>query len=49
MPPHIAVRDLEMVYGDRVIQRHLNFTVERGDIFVIMGRVGRARARCSDT
>jgi phospholipid/cholesterol/gamma-HCH transport system ATP-binding protein len=36
----IEVRDLDMVYGTRVIQRNLNFTVQRGDIFVIMGGSG---------
>src|SRR2546428_13355008 len=35
--PRIEVRDLDMTYGDRVIQRDLNFVVEPGDIFVIMG------------
>src|SRR2546422_7191891 len=35
--PRIEVRDLDMMYGDRVIQRDLNFAVEPGDIFVIMG------------
>ncbi len=29
-----------MAYGDYVIQRDLNFTVNRGDIFVIMGSSG---------
>ena len=29
-----------MMYGDRVIQRGLDFTVERGDIFAIMGGSG---------
>lgn len=38
--PHIEVRDLTMAYGDYVIQRDLNFTVNRGDIFVIMGGSG---------
>ena len=37
---HIEVRDLTMAYGDYVIQRDLNFTVGRGDIFVIMGGSG---------
>ncbi|HMM75960.1 MAG TPA: ATP-binding cassette domain-containing protein [Gammaproteobacteria bacterium] len=37
---HIEVRDLTMAYGDYVIQRDLNFTVNRGDIFVIMGGSG---------
>ena len=36
----IVVRDLDMRYGDRVIQRDLTFTVGAGDIFVIMGGSG---------
>ena len=41
-PPdaHITVRNLDMAYGDFVIQRNLNFTVRRGDIFIVMGRGG---------
>jgi len=38
--PHIEVRGLTMSYGSRVIQRDLDFTVNRGDIFVIMGGSG---------
>jgi phospholipid/cholesterol/gamma-HCH transport system ATP-binding protein len=38
--PHIDVRDLDMAYGDFVIQRDLTFTVGRGEIFVIMGGSG---------
>ena len=38
--PHIVVRDLTMAYGSFVIQRDLNFTVNRGDIFIIMGGSG---------
>jgi phospholipid/cholesterol/gamma-HCH transport system ATP-binding protein len=37
---HIEVRDLTMAYGDFVIQRDLNFTIRRGDIFIIMGGSG---------
>jgi phospholipid/cholesterol/gamma-HCH transport system ATP-binding protein len=37
---HITVRDLTMAYGDFVIQHDLNFTVQRGDIFIIMGGSG---------
>jgi phospholipid/cholesterol/gamma-HCH transport system ATP-binding protein len=37
---HISVRDLTMAYGDFVIQHDLNFTVHRGDIFIIMGGSG---------
>jgi phospholipid/cholesterol/gamma-HCH transport system ATP-binding protein len=38
--PHITVRDLTMAYGDFVIQRDLDFTIRRGDIFIIMGGSG---------
>jgi phospholipid/cholesterol/gamma-HCH transport system ATP-binding protein len=38
--PFITVRDLTMAYGDYVIMRDLNFTVDRGDIFIIMGGSG---------
>jgi phospholipid/cholesterol/gamma-HCH transport system ATP-binding protein len=38
--PHITVRDLTMAYGSFVLMRDLNFTVKRGDIFVIMGGSG---------
>ena len=37
---HIEVRDLTMAYGNFVIQRDLSFTVNRGDIFIIMGGSG---------
>jgi phospholipid/cholesterol/gamma-HCH transport system ATP-binding protein len=37
---HITVRDLTMAYGDFVIQHDLNFTVRRGEIFIIMGGSG---------
>jgi phospholipid/cholesterol/gamma-HCH transport system ATP-binding protein len=38
--PHITVRDLTMAYGSFVVQRDLNFAVNRGDIFIIMGGSG---------
>jgi phospholipid/cholesterol/gamma-HCH transport system ATP-binding protein len=38
--PHIVVRDLTMAYGDFVVMRDLNFTIRRGDIFIIMGASG---------
>ncbi len=38
--PHITIQDLTMAYGDFVIQRDLNFTIRRGDIFIIMGGSG---------
>ncbi len=37
---HIEVRGVTMQYGDRVIQRDLNFSIYRGDVFVIMGGSG---------
>jgi phospholipid/cholesterol/gamma-HCH transport system ATP-binding protein len=36
----ITVRGLTMAYGSFVLQRDLNFTINRGDIFVIMGGSG---------
>ncbi len=38
--PHITVTDLTMAYGDFVIQHGLNFTIDRGDVFIIMGGSG---------
>jgi len=38
--PHIVVRDLSMAYGEFLIQRNLNFTVNRGDVFIVMGGSG---------
>ncbi len=38
--PHIVVEDLTLAYGDFVIQRDLTFTVNKGDIFIIMGGSG---------
>ena len=37
---HIRVNDLTMAYGDFVLMRDLNFTVSRGDIFIVMGGSG---------
>ena len=37
---HIEVKDLTMAYGTFVVQRDLTFTVNRGDIFIIMGGSG---------
>lgn len=37
---HIVVRDLTLAYGSVVIQQNLTFTVQRGDIFIIMGGSG---------
>ena len=38
--PHITVHDLKMAYGSFVLMRDLNFTINRGDIFIIMGGSG---------
>ena len=37
---HIEIRNLTMAYGPLVIQQDLNFDINRGDIFVIMGGSG---------
>ena len=36
----ITVNDLDMGYGSFVLMRALNFTVRRGDVFIIMGGSG---------
>jgi phospholipid/cholesterol/gamma-HCH transport system ATP-binding protein len=36
----ITVENLTMAYGDFVIQRDLDFSINRGDIFIIMGGSG---------
>jgi len=38
--PCITVENLTMAYGDTVIQQDLNFTISRGDTFIIMGGSG---------
>ncbi len=38
--PHIYVDDLTMAYDHNVVQQNLNFAIERGDIFIIMGGSG---------
>jgi phospholipid/cholesterol/gamma-HCH transport system ATP-binding protein len=38
--PHISVSNLTMAYGTRIIQSGLEFNINRGDIFVIMGGSG---------
>jgi phospholipid/cholesterol/gamma-HCH transport system ATP-binding protein len=39
-PAPIVVENLTMAYGTFVLQRNLSFTVNRGDIFIIMGGSG---------
>jgi len=36
----IEISDLTMAYGDFVVMKDLNFTINRGDIFIIMGGSG---------
>src|SRR6478735_10511489 len=43
-PPHIEVQNLTMAYGPRVLQAGLNFTIRRGDVFVIMGGSGSGKS-----
>ncbi|MFO1205103.1 MAG: ATP-binding cassette domain-containing protein [Burkholderiales bacterium] len=37
---HIVVNEVTVGYGERVIQSNLDFTIRRGDIFIIMGGSG---------
>lgn len=37
---HLSVKDLTMAYGSFLIQKDLNFSIYRGDIFIIMGGSG---------
>jgi phospholipid/cholesterol/gamma-HCH transport system ATP-binding protein len=39
-PAQIEVRDLTMGYGPRIVQQDLAFTIQGGEIFVIMGDSG---------
>lgn len=39
-PAKISVKDLSMGFGTRLVQQHLSFEVQRGEIFVIMGTSG---------
>jgi phospholipid/cholesterol/gamma-HCH transport system ATP-binding protein len=38
--PQIVIKGLDMRYGSFIVMRDLNFTVNRGDIFIIMGGSG---------
>jgi len=38
--PRVQIRGLTMSYGDFVIQRDLDFEIQRGEIFVVMGTSG---------
>jgi len=43
-PPIIAVEHLTIGYGERVVQRDLNFQVRRGEVFVILGGSGSGKS-----
>ncbi|MGH7834190.1 MAG: ABC transporter ATP-binding protein [Candidatus Binatia bacterium] len=42
--PHIIVRDLTMAFGTFVLMRDLSFTINHGDVFVIMGGSGSGKS-----
>jgi len=42
--PIIQVTDLTIGWGDVVLQRHAQFTVERGEIFVVLGGSGSGKS-----
>ncbi len=42
--PHIVVQDLTVAYGSNVILHDLTFTINRGDIFIIMGVNGGGKS-----
>ncbi len=42
--PHITVRNLTMAYGDFVVMRDLNFSINDGDVFIIMGGSGSGKS-----
>jgi phospholipid/cholesterol/gamma-HCH transport system ATP-binding protein len=42
--PHIEVRGLRLAYPGREILRDVAFTVERGDVFVVMGGSGSGKS-----
>jgi phospholipid/cholesterol/gamma-HCH transport system ATP-binding protein len=37
---HITVRDVTMAYGSYVVMKNINFTINRGEIFMVMGGSG---------
>jgi phospholipid/cholesterol/gamma-HCH transport system ATP-binding protein len=37
---HITVRDLTLAYDDYIVLQDLNFTIDRGEVFIIMGGNG---------
>ena len=45
--PHITVKDLTMAFGSFVLMRDLNFSVNHGDVFIIMGGSGCGKSTLS--
>jgi phospholipid/cholesterol/gamma-HCH transport system ATP-binding protein len=43
-PPPITVKNLTMAYGNFVLIKDINFTVNHGDIFIIMGGSGSGKS-----
>src|SRR5271170_4034785 len=43
-PPPITVKNLTMAYGTFVLMKAINFTVNHGDIFIIMGGSGSGKS-----
>jgi phospholipid/cholesterol/gamma-HCH transport system ATP-binding protein len=39
-PVHVQVEKLTLAYGKRVVQRDLDFSIRRGEVFVVMGGSG---------
>ena len=37
---HIVVKDVTMAYGSYVVQQNLNFTINRSEVFILMGGSG---------
>jgi phospholipid/cholesterol/gamma-HCH transport system ATP-binding protein len=42
--PHIIVRDLTMAFGSFVLMHDLTFTINHGDVFIIMGGSGSGKS-----
>ena len=42
-PAPVAVEDLSIAYGERVLMQGIDFTVRRGDVFTIMGGSGSGK------
>jgi phospholipid/cholesterol/gamma-HCH transport system ATP-binding protein len=40
LEPIIVVEDLTLAFGEKVILQNINFTINRGDVFIVMGGSG---------